>query len=184
MPSTTQAAPAAALSAIAQDSVYRVVIKAPVRAVWSEITCTDVPIACFFNSRMHLGPGGLTPGTKLAMRTPDAKHTGVVGEILEIIPLKRFSHTFKFASMDEPPCVVTYDLREVPEGTEFILTISKAITGSKTLKQMAQGSTLICKTLKSVLETGKPTLGVRLLYRLFAIIPAPKSTRSEHWPVD
>jgi hypothetical protein len=86
--------------------------------------------------------------------------------------------------MNEPPCVVTYDLLEVPEGTQFTLTITDAVPGSKTQKQMVQGSSLICKTLKAVLETGKPTLGVRMLYLLFKVLPAPKQCRSEHWPVN
>lgn len=168
---------------IAPPSVYSVVIRAPIRDVWREITRTDAPIACFFNSRMSLGPGGLTPGTKLAMRTPNGRMTGVVGEILEVVPLRRLSHTFRFTSLDDPPCRVTYDLEEVPEGTRFTLTISEAVPGSKSLKQMVQGSTLICRTLKSVMETGRPSLGVRLLFVIMGIAPAPKRCRSELWPV-
>ena len=67
-------------------SLFRVVINAPVERVWQEITRTDAPIACFFNSQMYLGRAGLTPGSKLAMRSPDGKWTGVVGEILECTP--------------------------------------------------------------------------------------------------
>ncbi|MCA9285671.1 MAG: SRPBCC domain-containing protein [Phycisphaerales bacterium] len=169
---------------VAPPSLYKVVIRAPIQDVWSEITRTDAPIACFFNSRMTLGPGGLAPGTKLAMRTPNGRMTGVVGEILEIVPLKRFSHTFRFTNMDDPPCRVTYELEEVAEGTQFTLIVSDAIEGSKSLKQMAQGAALICKTLKSVMETGRPSLGVRLLFTLFKVAPAPKRCRSENWPVD
>ena len=163
--------------------MFRVVIKASPRDVWREITRTDAPIKAFFNSQMHLGPGGLAPGTKLAMRTPDGRNTGVVGEILEVDLLKRLSHTFRFTNLDDPPCVVTYELREVPEGTEFTLTITDVIEGTKSLKQMTQGGGMICKTLKSVLETGKPSLGIRVLYVLFGLFPVPKQCRSEHWPV-
>ena len=173
----------ASLARIAPPAVYSVVIRAPVRDVWREITRTDAPIACFFNSRMSLGPGGLAPGTKLAMRTPNGRMTGVVGEILEVVPLRRFSHTFQFTSMDDPPCRVTYELEEVPEGTRFTLTVSEAQEGSKSLKQMVQGSALICRTLKSVMETGRPSLGVRALFLIMAVAPAPKRCRSELWPV-
>jgi uncharacterized protein YndB with AHSA1/START domain len=171
-------------AALAPDQMFKITIKAPVRAVWAEITRTDAPIACFFNSRMSLGPGGLAPGSKLAMRTPNGRYTGVVGNILEVIPLKRLAHTFRFTNLDDPPCVVIYDLAEVPEGTEFTLTISKCVTGTKTQKQMVQGSTLIINTLKRVMETGKPSLAVRLLFAVMPWLPSPKACLSERWPVD
>jgi len=165
--------------------VFRVLIRASIQDVWKEITRTDAPIACFFNNRMHLGAGGLQPGTKLAMRTGDGKWTGVVGEILQCTPPTRLSHTFKFTNMDDPPCVVTYELREVSGQTEFTLLITDVVEGSKTQKQMTQGATLITSTLKNVMETGKPSLGVRLLYHLFKLLGpfSPKRCRSEHWPV-
>ena len=167
-------------------SLFRVVINAPVARVWQEITRTDAPIACFFNSQMYLGRAGLTPGSKLAMRSPDGKWTGVVGEILECTPPTRFSHTFKFTQMDDPPCIVTYELRDVGGKTEFTLLIRDALEGSKTQKQMTQGASLIVNTLKSVIETGRPSLGTRLLFILFKVLAPlnPASCRSERWPVD
>lgn len=176
--------PDPAAPTIAPPRVFRTVIKAPVADVWREITRTDAPIKCFFNSRMHLSRAGLAPGSKMAMRTPDGRMTGVFGEILEVVLLRKFSHTFRFTNIDDPPCVVTYELREVPGGTEFTLTITQAVEGSKTLKQMTQGSTLICNTLKAVLETGRPSLGVRLLFFMIGLFPAPKKCKSELWPVD
>ena len=184
MPDPASSPVRASSAALAPPRVFRVVIKAPVADVWREITRTDAPIKCFFNSRMHLSRGGLAPGSRMAMRSPDGRITGVVGEILEIVLLKKFSHTFRFTNMDDPPCVVTYELREVPEGTEFTLTITDAVQGSKTLKQMTQGGTLIANTLKSVLETGRPSLGVRLFLFMIGLFPVPKKCRSEHWPVD
>jgi uncharacterized protein YndB with AHSA1/START domain len=184
MPSSTPVQTASASANIAPDQMFKVVIKAPPRAVWAEITRTDVPIACFFNNRMHLGPGGLAPGTKMAMRTPDGKHTGVVGEILEIVPLKRFVHTFRFTDKNDPPCVVAYDLVEVQGGTEFTLTISRCVAGSKTQKQMVGGAKIITGTLKAVLEAGKPSFLIRTLYAVMPMFPVPKACRSENWPVN
>lgn len=164
--------------------VFKIVIRASIHDVWMEITRTDAPIACFFNSRMHTPM--LAPGSKIAMRTPDGKFTGVVGEILEVVPPTRFSHTFRFTNFDDPPCRVTYDLRETAEGTEFTLTIDDLTPGTKTAKQMLQGAKLITSTLKNVMETGRPSTGVRLLYTLFKVMQplTPKKCRSEHWPVE
>ncbi len=163
--------------------VFKVVIEAPIQDVWHEITRTDAPIACFFNSQMHLSPGGLVPGSKLAMRTPNGRDTGVVGEILECRAPTRFSHTFKFTSMDDPWCKVRYDLREVPEGTEFTLTISDTVAGSKTEKQMMQGGSMIASTLRDVMQSGRPSLVTRILFGVFALFPVPSKCRSTHWPV-
>ena len=162
---------------------FQIVINAPMEAVWREITRTDAPIACFFNSQMYLGPAGLKSGSKMAMRT--GKYTGVVGTILEVDPPRRLSHTFKFTNKDDPECKVTYDLRAVNGGTEFTLSIDDLAPGTKTAKQMLQGGTMIKNTLKSVMETGKPSFGIRVLYVLFKVLApfSPKKCLNENWPV-
>lgn len=163
--------------------LFRVLIRGSLQDVWDEITRTDEPIAAFFNSRMHVGR--LQAGSKLAMRSPDGKYTGVVGEILEVDPPRRFAHTFRFTSLDDPPCKVIYDLEEVAGGVQFTLTIEDLPEGTKTAKQMVQGGTLIVNTLKSVIETGRPSAGTRMLFALFKLMApfTPKRCRSEHWPV-
>ena len=163
--------------------VFRIVIHGSVEDVWHEITKTDEPIACFFNSRMDVG--ALRPGSRLAMRTPDNAYTGVVGEILEVEPYRRFSHTFRFTQAEEPPCTVIYDLEPVEGGVQFTLTVEDLAIGTKSAKQMIQGGSMIVNTLKAVIETGRPSLGTRLLFLLFRVMQpfTPKKCRSEHWPV-
>lgn len=180
--STTASRPSAA--AVPQ-SVFKVVIKGSIHDVWREITRTDAPIQCFFNSRMHIGPAGLKPGSKIAMRSPDGRNTGVVGRILECNPPHRLSHTFKFTNYNDPECTVTYDLREVAEGTEFTLTIGDLPVGTKTAKQMVQGGKFIVNTLKGVIETGRAPLGSRVIFTIIKLTGplTPKKCRSEHWPV-
>lgn len=162
---------------------FRVLIEASIDDVWREITRTDRPIPAFFNSRMDAHR--LAAGSKLAMRTPDGKYTGVVGEILEFSPVTRFVHTFQFTAYDDPSCTVAYDLEEVDGGTQFTLTITDLPLGTKTAKQMVQGGKMIVNTLKSVLENGKPPLGIRVLFGLFKVLAftTPKKCRSENWPV-
>lgn len=163
---------------------FRVFIGAPPEAVWAEITRTDRPIPAFFNTRMDAG-GPLVPGVRIAMRTPNGKHTGVVGEVLEFDPPRRFSHTFRFTSHDDPECRVVCELEPAPGGTTFTLTIEDLPPGTKTAKQMLQGGKLICGTLKSVVERGRPSVGTRLLFVLFALMAplTPKRCLSERWPV-
>lgn len=153
-------------------------------AVFREITRTDAPIKCFFNSQMHVRT--LAPGSMLAMRTPDGKCTGVVGEILEYDPPRRFSHTFRFTNYDDPACVVIYDLSPKDHGVEFTLTIENLTPNTKTAKQMTQGGKMIVNTLKRVIETGKPSPGTRALFVLFKVLQpiSPKRCRSELWPLE
>ena len=165
-------------------SMFRVVVRGSLEDVWNEITRTDEPIAAFFNSRMHVAE--LHAGSKLAMRSPDGRYTAVVGEILEVVAMKRFAHTFRFTSYDDPECKVIYDLEEVEGGVQFTLTIEDLPTGTKTAKQMVQGGTMIVNTLKSVIETGRPSFGIRMLYTLFKVMApfTPKRCYSERWPID
>ena len=152
--------------------------------VWNEITRTDEPIACFFNSRMDVR--ALHPGSKLAMRTPDHAYTGVVGEILEVERHRRFSHTFKFTNFDDPACKVIYDLEPVEGGVQFTLTIEDLSAGTKTSKQMLQGGSMIVNTLKAVIETGRPAIGTRMLFVVFRLMQpfTPAKRRSERLPID
>ncbi len=165
-------------------SLFRILIHGSLEDVWNEITKTDEPISCFFNSRMDVA--ALRPGSKLAMRTPDDAYTGVVGEVLEVEPMRRFSHTFRFTNFDDPACKVVYDLEEVQGGVQFTLTVEDMTADTKSAKQMLQGGPMIVNTLKAVIETGRPSLGTRLLYVLFKLMQpfTPAKCRTEHWPVD
>ena len=165
--------------------VSRVVIKGSIEDVWREITKTDEPQQAIFNAKMHRI--GLAPGSPIRMRTPDGRYTSVVGEILEVDPPRRLSHTMKFTAHDDPWCRVTYELREVPEGVEFTLTSEDVVAGTKTAKDMERGGPFIVNTLKSVVETGQPSLGTRFLCVLFGILGplvTPKRCRSVHWPLE
>lgn len=166
------------------SATFRVVIAGSIEAVWEEITRTDAPIAAFFNSRMDVG-GRLAPGSRIAMRSADGRYTGVVGEILELDPPRRFAHTFRFTNHDDPECVVTYDLDEVRGGVAFTLTVSDLTPGTKSAKQMLSGGKMIVNTLKAVIENGKPGIGTRLLFGVFALTApfTPKRCLSENWPV-
>ena len=128
----------------------------------------------------------LGPGAPIRMRTPDGKNTGVVGEVLEFDPPRRYAHTFKFTSESDPVCRVTYDLEPVEGGTRFTLTSEEVPVGTKTEKYMAQGGEFISETLKALVERGQPTFKQKffLLMMRMSAIATPRQSRSEHWPLD
>jgi uncharacterized protein YndB with AHSA1/START domain len=165
------------------SAVYKVTIRGTIQQVWREITKTDSVQQAMFNMRLHTT--ALRPGAPIRVRTKSGKYTPIVGEVLEYDPPHRYAHTFRFTQFDDPPCKVIYELREVPEGVEFTLRMEEMASGTKTAKQMAQGGKLIVNTLKAVVETGRPSFGVRMLYRLFGLLEplSPKRTRTENWPM-
>ncbi len=166
-----------------ETAVFKIFIKGSMDAVWREITKTSEPQKCFFNSQLHTN--GLKPGGKIGMRTPSGKYTVGVGEVLEFHPPHRYAHTFRFTQYDDPPCKVIYDLKKVEGGVEFTMTLKDLPAGTKSTKQMKQGGPMIINTLKRLVETGRPSFGIRMLYRLFKVMEplSPKKCRTENWPL-
>jgi uncharacterized protein YndB with AHSA1/START domain len=166
-----------------EKAVFKIHIQGSVEDVWREITKTDEVQGCMFNMQLHTN--GLAPGGQIRMRTVDGKYTGVVGEVLEFDPPKRYSHTFRFTNYEDPPCKVTYELKEAKGGVDFSLIIDDLPAGTKTAKQMTKGGDFIVKTLKSIVETGKLPVGTRALYTLFKVMAplSPKKTLTENWPM-
>lgn len=165
-------------------AVYRIVINGSQEAIFRELTSTDRPLGAIFNSRMHTT--GLKPGGRMQMRTVGGDHTIVDGEILEYDPPRRFVHTHKFTMMDDPVCRVTYELKPVTGGIEVTLTVDDLPLGTRTAKSMESGGWAILKTLKAIVESGRPPLGTRLKYWMFGAVEfaLPKKTKSANWPLE
>ena len=164
--------------------VNRVVIHATIEEVWEALTKEGEVLPFFFNSVLHTTT--LAPGAPVRMRSKDGKYTGVVGEVLELDPPHRYVMTFKFTNFDDPVCKVTHELKEVEEGVEYTLTSEEIAAGSRTEKQMKQGGSFITKTLKGLVENGKPPLGSRFILLMISMFSfmTPSRSRSEHWPLD
>jgi uncharacterized protein YndB with AHSA1/START domain len=164
-------------------AVFEIVIRGSIEAVWREITKTDEPQGAIFGMQLHTT--GLKPGAAMQMRTANGKYTGMVGEVLEFDPPRRFAHTHKFTQYDDPVCKVIYDLKQEGDHVRFTLTVEGLTPGTKTSKQMVMGGPMITRTLKAIVETGRPTLGTRLLYAMFKLFEpfSPKSTLASNWPL-
>jgi len=160
---------------------FSVFIRGSAQAVWDEITKTSEPQQAFFGSVMDVS--GKAAGASFAMRSPNKKYTAVVGEVLVFDPPRRFSHTMKFTSYDDPHCTVTYDIADKDGGVEFTLTITDMPLGTKTAKSMKQGGPMICNTLKSIIETGRPGFGARMMLLMIRLMTpfTPKKCLTSNW---
>lgn len=167
----------------AGKQVYKVIIKAPIETVWSELVKTTSPRPFFWNSSWDTP--ALKPGKPYRMLSADKRAVGVVGEFLEMDPPRLLSHTFRLTSLDDPPSKVTYTLAETAEGVEFCLITENIVAGSKSEKSMDGGAKFIVENFKAFVETGKPTLGARMQNAMFALMGpmTPKALRAENWPL-
>ena len=165
-------------------AVFRIVIAGSQQAIFDELTATSRPLPAIFNSRMHTT--GLRPGARMQMRTVSGGHVIVEGDILEYDPPRRFVHTHRFTQHDDPVCRVTYELKPVEGGVEVTLTVDDLPLGTKTAKGMQDGGDFILRNLKAIVETGRPPVGTRLMYRAFGALEfvLPAKTKTQHWPLE
>ena len=163
-------------------AIYKVMINAPIDTVWAELIKTDAVLPFFFGAICRT-PNDLEVGAPIAMESKSGSHRSVVGRVVAFEPPRLYAHTFKFTGYDDPPCTVTYELKEVAGGVEFSLTTTNVPAGTKTSKGMAQGGPFIVQTFKSVVETGKPAFGARMMLAMIGLTApfAPKASKSANW---
>jgi uncharacterized protein YndB with AHSA1/START domain len=166
------------------ELVYRIFIQADLQRVWHELTKTGEAQGAVFNAWLHTT--GFAPGDAMQMRTGSGRHVIVDGEIVEWKPPHHFAHTHRFTQYDDAPCTVRYELEAVGGGVQVTLRVQGLAAGSRTAKDMAGGGTMIVETLKAICESGRPKLGTRLMYWLFAHMEfvLPKRTAAAHWPMN
>lgn len=168
----------------ADKAVYKVLIKAPIETVWSELVKTTAPRPFFWNSSWDAK--AMASGSAYRMVSNGGKTVAVVGEILEMDPPHRLVHSFRLTSLDDPPSRITYTLTETADGTEFCLITENIVAGSKSEKSMADGAKFIVANFKAYVETGTVTFGARLMLAMFSLMApfTPKSMSADQWPLD
>jgi uncharacterized protein YndB with AHSA1/START domain len=171
------------LGAYGERQIWTVIINAPIETVWNTLVKTDEVLPFLFGAVCET-ESGFEIGSPMRMVSANKKYAIATGTVLEFKPPYRFSHTISFTRVEgENPARTTYDLREVPEGTELTLT-SEALPGTK-MGKMIKGGPFIVKNLKRFVETGKPAFSgsmVMALAPLMALM-TPKICRIENWPL-
>ncbi len=162
------------------DQVLSIEINAPIDRVWREITKTGAIQRAVNNTVLE---SSMTPGAKLRYYSPSRKRIFVVGEIVELDPPRKFSHTWKFTMNAEPFTLVTWELSELPGGgCRVTLTHSRWTEGMKSYRSVQGTWGNILRLLKRELETGDIDVKTKLMYGMFGALEfmLPKTTTVEH----
>ena len=136
--------------------VFRVRIRAPIEAVWDEITRTNVVKPAMFQTKLL---GDLRVGGKMEYVSESTGSPEITGEILEIDPPRRLVHTFRFSELADEPTRVSFELREIGEEVEVTLTHDAFVGETATLQRVVEGWPVILDQLKKIVE-GRPPLAV------------------------
>lgn len=161
------------------EVVYSVDIGVPVQAAWDELTKLGKVQVPMMNTVLECD---LEPGAPMRYYNPSRKRILVVGTLMEIEPPHRMVHTYRFTDLDESETLVTWQLDEIPTGVRVTVTHGRFTDQTGTHKRVDGGWAFILKTLKAVLETGKPPLVARLAYGAMSALSfmQPKKTLAEN----
>ena len=162
------------------DHVTSIHIAVPVQRVWDEITKRGVVQRSLYNTVLDCD---LTPGSRLRYYSPDRSRVFIVGEVVEVVPLKRFSYTYTFTTWKTgAPTLVTWELAEEAGGCRVTVTHSGWNTDHKAPHKTASGWQEILGLLKRELETGDIPLKTKAVYRVmnWFLFAMPKTTKTEY----
>lgn len=160
-----------------QDHVVSIEIKVPRQRVWDEITKLGRVQRAVMNTLLE---SALVPGAKLRYYSPDKKRVFVVGKVVEVLPPRRFSHTYMFTTRPETPSLVTWELEEIAGGCRVTVTHSGWTDQVKTHKGVGGGWRQILAVLKAELETGDISFKTKLLYGMMGafMFMMPQTTKT------
>lgn len=163
------------------DHVISIHIAVPVQRVWDEITKTGRIQRALYNTLLDCD---LVPGSRLRYYSPDKKRVFVVGEVVEVEPPVRFSHTYRFTTWKTAtPTLVTWELAEEEGGCRVTVTHSgwTPAHGAQAQKSAA-GWREILALLKQELETGTLPLKTLIMYQVMSwfMFMMPKTTKTEY----
>jgi uncharacterized protein YndB with AHSA1/START domain len=162
------------------DHVLSIHIAVPVERVWQEITKTGSVQRPLYNTLLECE---LKPGSRLRYYSPDKKRVFVVGEVVEVDPPRKFSHTYWFTTWKAgPPTLVTWELQEERGGCRVTVTHSGWTAEHKAPEKSAAGWKEILGLLKQELETGDIPFKVKAMYAVMGLFmfALPKATKTEY----
>ena len=162
-----------------EDRVLAIEIAAPRQRVWDEITKTGSVQRALYNTVLETE---LTPGSRLRYYSTDKKRVFIIGEVVEVSPPSKFSHTYVFLQDPGAPTLVTWELEDVGEGCRVTITHSGWTADQAKHHQSAvKGWTDILGILKAEMETGDISFKWKAMYVMMNMFmfALPKRMKTE-----
>ena len=129
---------------------HSLTIKAPIEAVWAEITKVGTKQRAQLDSVLDTT---FIPGDPLYYRSEDGTRVFMIGRVIACEPPTLFSHTQVLTMRDDPLTVVKWTLEPVDGGTQVTLVNSGWPADAKMDKVDTTWQGILA-SLKSVVETG------------------------------
>jgi uncharacterized protein YndB with AHSA1/START domain len=137
--------------------VYVTYIRTTPERVWESLTRPEMTRQFFFGTdvKCRFEPGA---PIEYVVRTPDGREMAAVsGEVVEVVPLKRLVHTFRFPRMPDAPTRVVYEIEPAGEGIVKLTLTHEGFDGeTRTWREVGGGWPRVVAALKTLLETGTP----------------------------
>ena len=134
--------------------VFITYIKASKEKIWEALTNGELTQHYYYGSVLRTD---LKVGSKIEYLIKDEagnESIAVAGEILEIEPKSRLSHSFHFPENSDSLSRVTFELEEVDNIVKLTVTHDQFKEETETYRSVSQGWPLILSGLKTYLETG------------------------------
>lgn len=134
-------------------STYQTIIKAPTNKVWDALTRPEIVKQYFFGSNQETD---WKPGSSIIWTGDfEGKSYTDKGVVLDFHPNERLSYSYlsSWSDMEDKPenyLLVTYELKEVPDGTE--LTITQSNYDEEKAKHSAANWATVIDGLKKIVE--------------------------------
>ena len=138
------------------EYVFVVYIKSTIEKVWEALTNKEMTKQYYYGMELK---SDLKEGSKIEYhgKNKEGEHyIPVAGEIVEIIPNKKLSHTFTFIHSDDKPSRATYEIEESEGLVKLTLTHDQFEGETETYNSVREGWPLILSGLKTYLETNEP----------------------------
>lgn len=134
-------------------STYQTIIKAPNNKVWDALTKPELVKQYFFGSDQQTD---WKPGSEILWTGDyEGKSYTDKGVVREFVPNERLSYSYlsSWSDMEDKPenyLLVSYELKEVPDGTE--LTITQSNYDEERAKHSAANWAVVIDGLKKIVE--------------------------------
>ncbi len=135
--------------------VYEIYVKTTPAKLWDAITRFEVVRRYYYGMGLK---AELKAGAPLSYVDPKNGKAVIVGKVLEVVPRRKFVHTFQFTHGKKPdaPSRVTYTIKQRQGVAWLTLVHDRFASETTTYKSVRSGWPPILSGLKSLLETGKP----------------------------